>query len=161
MTKITIDRSVVEQALEALEKHQEALRVWPEHTLAPHECVAMDASGKAITAIRAALAEPVQEPVAWHYTNNGGGNVMHWGPSARLDADIQAAKDYPRVHKVTPLYTAPPQRPAEPVQEPCEPLEALKRALEIIAVGDSKNPQQDASDALIDIGFWSGEGAAR
>ena len=62
MTKITIDRSVVEQALEALEKHQEALRVWPEHTLAPHECVAMDASGKAITALRAALAEPVQEP---------------------------------------------------------------------------------------------------
>ena len=46
-------------------------------------------------------------------------------------------------------------------QEPCEPLEVLKRALEIIAVGDSKNPQQDAADALIDIGFWSGEGAAR
>jgi hypothetical protein len=46
---------------------------------------------KAITALRAALAEPVEEPVAWHYTNNGGGNVMHWGPSARLDADIQAA----------------------------------------------------------------------
>jgi hypothetical protein len=65
---------------------------------------------KAITALRAALAEPVEEPVAWHYTNNGGGNVMHWGPSARLDADIQAAKDYPRVHKVTPLYLAPPQR---------------------------------------------------
>ena len=46
-------------------------------------------------------------------------------------------------------------------QEPCEPLEVLKRALEIIAVGDSKNPQQDAADALVDIGFWSGEGAAR
>ena len=45
-------------------------------------------------------------------------------------------------------------------QEPCEPLEALKRALEIIAVGDSKNPQQDAAAALVDIGFWSG-GAAR
>ena len=67
-------------------------------------------AGPLYTTLRAALAEPVEEPVAWHYTNNGGGNVMHWGPSARLDADIQAAKDYPRVHKVTPLYLAPPQR---------------------------------------------------
>ena len=94
-------QAAMQQALEALEKHQEALRVWPEHTLAPHECVAMDVSGKAITALRTAMA-----------------------------------------------------------QEPCEPLEVLKRALEIIAVGDSKNPQQDAAAALVDIGFWSG-GAAR
>ena len=50
---------------------------------------------------------------------------------------------------------------AQPAPEPCEPLEVLKRALEIIAVGDSKNPQQDAADALVDIGFWSGEGSAR
>lgn len=48
------------------------------------------------------------------------------------------------------------QEPAEQ-QEPCEPLEVLKRALEIIAVGDSKNPRQDAADALVAIGFWSGE----
>jgi hypothetical protein len=88
MTKITIDRAIVEQELEALEGfayHGKAAG-WPE----------------TITSLRAALA-----------------------------------------------------------QEPCEPLEVLKRALEIIAVGDSKNPQQDAADALVDIGFWSGEGAAR
>jgi len=39
---------------------------------------------------------------------------MHWGPSAKLDADIQTAKDYPRAHRVTPLYAAPP-----PALSPC------------------------------------------
>lgn len=56
--------------------------------------------------------KPKQEPVAWHYQNNGGASVMHWGTSARLDADMQAAKDYPNTHKVTPLYTFPPDTEA-------------------------------------------------
>lgn len=65
-------------------------------------------------AISSALAAPEPEPVAWHYRNNGGASVMHWGPSAKLDADMQAAKDYPNAHKVTPLYTAPPAAAPEP-----------------------------------------------
>lgn len=54
--------------------------------------------------------EPVQEPYAWHYTNNAGASVWHRGPSNRLDADMQAARDYPHVHKITTLYTTPQQR---------------------------------------------------
>ncbi len=50
------------------------------------------------------------EPVGWHYTNKAGVSILHCGPSARLDADMKAAKDYPDAHKVTPLYTTPPQR---------------------------------------------------
>lgn len=49
---------------------------------------------------------PLPETYAWHYYNNGGGTVLHRGPSRRLDADMQAAKEYPRVHHVVPLYTA-------------------------------------------------------
>jgi hypothetical protein len=53
------------------------------------------------------------EPYAWHYTNNGGASVWHMGPSNRLDADMQAAKDYPKVHRVVSLYTA-----AQPERQP-------------------------------------------
>ena len=73
-----------------------------------------EAEQKVLNDIRTALAAPEQEPVAWHYRNNGGASVMHWGPSAKLDADMQAAKDYPNAHKVTPLYTAPPAAAPEP-----------------------------------------------
>jgi hypothetical protein len=76
-----------------------------------------------------------------------------------LTRDRLFTAEWARVHGATiaALRTAL----AQPAPEPCEPLEVLKRALEIIAVGDSKNPQQDAADALVDIGFWSGEGSAR
>ena len=53
----------------------------------------------AITALRAALAEPVQEPVAYAV-----GRTLHWHEGKGVN-DAQ-------------LYLAPPQRPAEPVQEP-------------------------------------------
>jgi hypothetical protein len=51
-----------------------------------------------------------QEPYAWHYTNNGGASAWHMGPSNRLDADMDAAKAYPKVHRVTPLYAQPQPR---------------------------------------------------
>lgn len=91
-------RAAAQQALEALELMVVDVRTTP---------TAYEAQRQAIAALRAALAAPVQEPVAWHYRNNAGASVMHWGPSAQLDADIKASKDYPRVHKVTPLYAAP------------------------------------------------------
>lgn len=46
------------------------------------------------------------ETYAWHYYNNGGGTVLHRGPSRRLEADMQAAREHPRVHHVVPLFTA-------------------------------------------------------
>lgn len=57
-----------------------------------------------------------QEPYAWHYKNNGGASVWHMGPSNRLDADIEAAKSYPKVHQVTPLYLHP-QPKRDPLTE--------------------------------------------
>ena len=61
MTKITIDRAVVEQALEALERYQVKRQNF-------------DRFADEIAAFRAALAEPVQEPVQ-HYASIPGANV--------------------------------------------------------------------------------------
>jgi hypothetical protein len=60
----------------------------------------------AITAIKQALAAPVQEPVAWA-TAVGSYAHISWGKDR---------PDYPIRYEV-PLYTAPPAQPA-PVQEP-------------------------------------------
>ena len=57
-----------------------------------------------------ALAQPQpvqQEPYAWHYTNNGGVSVWHIGPSSRLAADIKAAREFPKVHRIVALHTSP------------------------------------------------------
>ena len=51
-----------------------------------------------------ALLASLGEPYGWHYTNNGGASVFHKGPSNKLDADMQAAADYPKVHRVKTLY---------------------------------------------------------
>ena len=56
MTKITIDRSVVEQALEALENGKR-VRAYEGGT----KCQ-ISLEGSAITALRAALAEPEEDP---------------------------------------------------------------------------------------------------
>jgi hypothetical protein len=64
----------------------------------------------AIAALRAALAEPVQEPVAWLHTDA-------YNPRVRFLEWAREAKGYRGDWIKTPLYTAPQQRPAEP-QEP-------------------------------------------
>jgi hypothetical protein len=40
---------------------------------------------------------------------------------------------------------------AAPVQEP---VAVMQQALEVIAVGDSKNPSKDACDVLVELGIW-------
>lgn len=92
MTKITIDRAVVEQALEALE-------AFLSDELRPYE------AAKTAAALKAALAEP-QEPVAWA-----------WETSHELAPQDAFSWVQTAIHKM-PLYAATPQRPAEPVQEP-------------------------------------------
>ena len=57
------------------------------------------AADEAITAIKAALAQPAQEPVAWMSEEND---------CIFFDADKPNPMDY---DFWTPLYTAPPQRP--------------------------------------------------
>jgi hypothetical protein len=86
MTKITIDRAVVEQALEALEMSRRF--VYADNR---PQC------DDAITALRAALAEPVQEPVKFKCTviddaHPDGVPLSQWGkqpvqePALTVDA---------------------------------------------------------------------------
>ena len=66
---------------------------------------------KAHTALEAALAEPVQEPVAWMvYTLDGQSVCVTDNPA-----------DFTDEHRVLPLFTAPPQR--KPLTE--EEIDAL------------------------------------
>jgi hypothetical protein len=61
----------------------------------------------AIEALRAALAQPEQEPVAWVYQHKDTGLTM-----CVLVQQVESGfeKNNPRWQKSTPLYTAPPQR---------------------------------------------------
>lgn len=54
-------------------------------------------------ALRAALAEPVQEPVAW----------MVYTPDGKSVCVTDNPADFTDQHKALPLYTAPPQRSYE------------------------------------------------
>jgi hypothetical protein len=95
---MTTLREAAQQALEALE--------W---NLAPIEDFGdkeqLHRQHKAITALRAALAEPVQEPVAWMvYTLDGKSVCVTDNPA-----------DFTDEHRVLPLYTTPP--PMKPLTE--------------------------------------------
>ena len=89
-----------QQALEALE--------WADNAMYEGEPIQVNTQ-KAITALRAALAEPVQEPVAWKLWDEdpqGGGDWRYYD-----------AKDFKNGINPTeyfdglvPLYAAPPQR---------------------------------------------------
>jgi hypothetical protein len=80
-------RAAAEQALEALEYHQEQTRpIWR--------------TTEAIEALEAALAEPVQEPVAW----------IHTDPDKPRVKFLEWREDEPGYRGCwikTPLYTAP------------------------------------------------------
>jgi hypothetical protein len=87
-------RAAAQQALEALENAEDQLAK-PYSTGA--RC--------AITALRAALAEPVQEPVAWYFEARHIDSA--WGPAISLK---HPGAEGVYLRKVTPLYAAPPQR---------------------------------------------------
>ena len=60
---------------------------------------------KAIEALRAALAQPEQKPVAW--ITGGGKGELWWHQSVKFDVDGNLIGENP---DDIPLYTAPPQR---------------------------------------------------
>jgi hypothetical protein len=110
--KITIDKEVLDQALVALlHKYSDLL----------YDDVGSDAASDfdddiaeiGALAQPAAQQEPAGKPYAWHYQNKGGSSVLHLQPSKRLDADMQAAKDFPQAHFITALFT----RPAVPLSD--------------------------------------------
>lgn len=82
-----LERSAMEQALEALE-------AYATHQRLPGPCPVRDAE----YALRAALAEPVQEPVAYSV-----GRTLHWHEGNGVN-DAQ-------------LYAAPPQRKPATIDE--------------------------------------------
>ena len=107
MTTITIDRAVVEQALEALQ----GIYIAPEHD---HYINAWwPACRDAIPALRAALAqqaepvEPVPAAVVATQSDVWRGYNGQWAPPGEPIKMVQMLRDLPTG---TPLYTAPPQR---------------------------------------------------
>lgn len=99
MTKILVDRLVLEQALEAL-KCVDLQSLVPDYGSGHYSVSRLDGPQvkSAITVIEAALAEPVQEPVAWM--------------TVRLNVPIQTtarkdvADEWLKWGEVQPLYTA-------------------------------------------------------
>jgi len=81
--EMTTLRTAAQQALEALEYHVEQTRP-------------IDKTGEAITALRAALEQPEQEPIAWQWLN-----TAHFRKKLPADAEPGAWN---------PLYTHPPRR---------------------------------------------------
>lgn len=86
------DRELMQMALDALERYEDGKQVYFDEE---------------IEALRARLAQPEPEPVAWLFQNEETGltecvdtQQVEWG----------FEKNNPRWQKIAPLYTAPPQR---------------------------------------------------
>ena len=92
------DRELMQEALYALEWCYDVTE-WPAN--------GKSAQDKAIEALRARLAQPEPEPVAWTYQHEDTGLTM-----CVLTQQVEPGfeKNNPRWQKSTPLYTAPPQR---------------------------------------------------
>ena len=97
MSKILIDKGVLKQALEALEADNSKL--WPS-----------DRRTAAYFNLRAALAEPVQEPVAWSYELAT--TMLEHGYDGWTHRITRYKPNAPEgsIRNLTPLFTAPPQR---------------------------------------------------
>ena len=120
MTTITINRAIVEQALEAVEHL---------HRTGDTQVFDLCYAPELIPALRAALAqqaEPVQEPitrlepVAWRF------EARHidtaFGPAVSLK---HPGPEHKYMRNVEPLYTAPPQR--KPLTEEDEPVLVVEK----------------------------------
>lgn len=53
-----------------------------------------------------------QEPFGWLYESKAGVRIFHFVSDNEplVQADWEAAQQYPEAHKMTPLYAHPPQR---------------------------------------------------
>jgi hypothetical protein len=89
---MTTLREAAQQALEALEK-----------THTQPGCDQWQAERKASVALRAALAQQEQKPVAWQYKKKAGGIFV----SDQCPADVEVWND---IEWSKPLYTHPPRR---------------------------------------------------
>ena len=102
---------------------QEALKMALEALEADELDMVDDGSGnmvfrkeQAIAAIKKALSEPEQEPVAWMFQHDETGRMNYVSNDGIHDPTMFLGMN-PRYALVCPLYTIPPQ-PKEPEQEP-------------------------------------------
>jgi hypothetical protein len=94
-------KEVLKLALEALESSQRFVEASANAKLRPGWGEQLDIAEAAITAIKAALAQPAQEPVAWLDEEK---KIIYWHNTHETD-------DYHGFRRTTPLYTTPQQRP--------------------------------------------------
>jgi len=125
------DRELMQQALDALEyviqsvggNAPESFDVWFQKTQVPAE------------ALRARLAQPEPEPVAWTYQHEDTGLTM-----CVLTQQVEPGfeKNNPRWQKSTPLYTAPPHflDPAKVARLMDEAFERGKKEIDMEQVKD-------------------------
>ena len=71
---------------------------------------------RVLAALRERLAQPEQEPVAWMFQHDETGR-MNYVSNDGIHNPTTFIEMNPRYALVCPLYTAPPQQQAEPVQE--------------------------------------------
>lgn len=118
---ITISRSTLKQALEALEAMTERFGFARLGSSSLADTMTRGDAHVAMNNLRAALAqqaEPVQEPVAWNWMLDGQ-PYEHPYYGKPPDADIVESLRLREDRTVRLLYAGPPQRKhAEPVQEP-------------------------------------------
>ena len=103
MTKILIEKTTVEQVLEALENHS------GNYKLSKSECVTHNA---AIDALREALAEQEQEQVEvqMRVGSSYWAKVDRNTPAEQLAKAQQLMQDYPGVYEMRTLYTSHSRR---------------------------------------------------
>ena len=101
MTHITIPRAVVEQTLEAL---RELLPPENDTNHGGHDARDVRNWRNTLNILRAALAQPAPEPVAWRY------KPMIGSPWSMSDDGYYVSCKRDKGYIVEPLYTAPPQR---------------------------------------------------
>ncbi len=94
------DRQLMQQSLDALE----TLKGWSE---AYGEPDTRDITRNAIKCLRARLAQPDPEPVAWMVVDSATGKIEH---VSRTRECSESWLQYVATRKLAPLYTAPPQR---------------------------------------------------
>lgn len=95
------------QQIEAMKLALEALEA-----MNPYPASKEEQRNTAITAIKQALAQPEQEPVAWLHWLHGPVRVLINKDEAMMELD-RLNREYPvdkNARQMKPLYTTPPQR---------------------------------------------------
>ena len=123
---ITLPRTTAQQVLKALE----AVRC---NALYEQDCNVCNAE----EALRAALEQPEQEPVAWMYHGIRFDDTPHDSPSLIWRPEYMDAMSASKGAKATPLYAEPPRR--EPEQEPVADRSAFERHAK--SLGYSVDPE--------------------